>query len=81
MSDARHLLKTTRNCLQNFGYGKYIWCIWKGVMYILWNHIANIFDEIFEGGCPLLPKIIYEHIDILFNFKYKTGWLSFKFYS
>ena len=36
--------------------------MWKGRMFILWNHIADIFYEDRECGPHLLPKITYEHI-------------------
>ena len=57
ISDVPHLLKTTRNCLYNSGSSKYTRCMWKGGMFILWNHIADIFYEDRECGLHLLPKI------------------------
>ena len=34
--------------------------MWKGGMFILWNHIADIFYEDWVCGVHLLPKITYE---------------------
>ena len=64
ISGVPHLLKTTRNCLYNSGSGKYTHYMWKGEMFILWNHIAEIFYEDRECGLHLLPKITYEHIKL-----------------
>ena len=33
-------------------------------MFILWNHIGNIFYENYEFGLHLLPKITYEDIKL-----------------
>ena len=33
-------------------------------MFILWNHIADIFYEDRECGLDLLPKITYKHIKL-----------------
>ena len=38
--------------------------MWIGGMFILWNHIAEIFYEDRECGLHLLPKITYEHIKL-----------------
>ena len=38
--------------------------MWKGGMFILWNHIADMFYEDRECGLHLLPKIKYEHIKL-----------------
>ena len=64
ISDVPHLLKTTWNCLFNSGSGKYTRYMWKGGMFILWNHIADIFFEDRECGLHILPKITYEHIKL-----------------
>ena len=64
ISDVPHLLKTNRNCLYNSGSGKYTRCMWKGGMFSLWNHIADISYEDRECGLHLLPKITYEHIKL-----------------
>ena len=49
ISDVPHLLKTTRNCLYNSGSGKYTRYMWKGGMFILWDHI--VFNHECEIGC------------------------------
>ena len=33
-------------------------------MYIIWNHIADIFYEDRECGLHILPKLSYEHIKL-----------------
>ena len=33
-------------------------------MYIIWNHIADIFYEDQECGLHILPKLSYEHIKL-----------------
>ena len=38
--------------------------MWKCGMFILWNHIADIFYEERQCGLHLLPKITYEHIKL-----------------
>ena len=65
ISDKPHLLKTTRNCLYNPGSGKYTQYMWKCGMFILWNHIANIFCEDRECCLHLLPNITYKHIKLM----------------
>ena len=55
ISDVPHLSKTTRNCLYNSGSGKYTRYMWKCGMFILWNHIADLFYEERECGLHLLP--------------------------
>ena len=62
ISDAPHLLKTTRNCLNNSGSGKGTCFMWNGGIFLKWNHINDIFLEDQECGLQLLPKITYEHV-------------------
>ena len=40
-----HLLKTPRNCLSSSGGGKFARYLWNSSMFLLWNHIADIFYE------------------------------------
>ena len=44
-SDVPHLMKTGQNCLCNSGKGIYTRYMWKNGMFILWNHISDIFYE------------------------------------
>ena len=67
ISDIPHLLKTTRVCFYNSGFGKYTRYTWKGGMFILWKHIADIFYEDHECGLHLFPKITCEHIKLTSN--------------
>ena len=61
-SDAPHLLKTARNCLNNSGSGNCTRFMWNGGLFLIWNHINDIFLEDQECGLQLLPKITYEHV-------------------
>ena len=62
ISDPPHLLKTARNCLNNSGSGKGTRFMWNGGLFLIWNHISDIFLEDQECGLQLLPKITYEHV-------------------
>ena len=62
--DVPHLLKTARNCLSNSGSGKFTRYMWNGGIFLLWNHIANIFYEDQECGLHILPKLSIEHIKL-----------------
>ena len=64
ISDVRHLIKTTRNCLSNSGSNRCTRYMWNDAMYIIRNHIADIFYEDRECGLHILPKISYEHIKL-----------------
>ena len=43
ISDVPHLMKTARNCFYNSGKGRYTRYMWKNGMFILWDHISDIF--------------------------------------
>ena len=62
ISDPPHLLKTARNCLNNSGSGKGFRFMWNGGLFLIWNHISDIFLEGQESALELLPKITYEHV-------------------
>ena len=64
ISDVPHLMKTARNCLYNSGKGRYTRYMWKNGMFILWNHISDIFYEDRECGLHILPKLSNEHIKL-----------------
>ena len=64
ISDAPHLLKTAQNCLSNFGSGKLPHYMWNGSIFLLCNHIADIFYEDQECGLHILPKLFIEHIKL-----------------
>ena len=59
-----HLIKTARNCLPNSGSNRCTRYMWNDGMYIIWNHIADIFYEDRECGLHILPKLSYEHIKL-----------------
>ena len=64
ISDVPHLMKTAQNCLHNSGKGRYSRYIWNNSMFILWNHIFDIFSEDRESGLRILPEVSYEHIKL-----------------
>ena len=64
ISDVPHLIKTARNCLSNSGSNRCTRYMWNDGMYIIWNHIADIFYEDRECGLHILPKLSYEHIKL-----------------
>lgn len=63
-ADAPHLIKTTRNCLLHSGSGKCTRYMWNDGMYLLWQHIAQLFYQDIDNGLKLLPKLTYEHINL-----------------
>ena len=64
ISDVPRLIKATRYCLLNSGSGRYTRYIWNNEMFIIWNHIADLFYEDPEVGLHILPKLTYEHIKL-----------------
>ena len=46
ISDLPHLMKTARNCIYNSGIGRYTQDMWRNGMFILWNHVFDIFMKI-----------------------------------
>ena len=64
ISDVSHLIKTTCNCLPNSGSGRYTRYMWNNGMFIIWNHIADLFYEDRELGLHIIPKITYKHIKL-----------------
>ena len=62
ISDAPHLAKTARNSLYNSGSGLCTRYMWKGGMFLIWNHIADLFHEDRNCGLHLLPKLTPDHI-------------------
>jgi len=61
MSDAPHLIKTTRNCLYHSGSGTCSRYMWNDGQFILWEHIAQLFYQDIDNGLKLLPKLTYDH--------------------
>ena len=64
ISDPPHLIKTARNCLYNSGSGRCTRSMWNGGMFLIWNHIADIFHEDRECSLHVLPKLTFEHIKL-----------------
>ena len=63
-SDAPHLIKTTRNCLSNSGAGRATRYMWNNNLYMLWNHISQMYYEDSECGFQYLPKLKSDHINL-----------------
>ena len=63
-SDAPHLVKTTRNCLLHSGSGTCTRYMWNDGLFILWQHIAQMFYQDIDNGLKLLPKLTYDHINL-----------------
>lgn len=63
-ADAPHLIKTTRNCLLHSGSSTCTSYLWNNGMYLLWQHIAQLFYQDIDSGLKLLPKLTYEHINL-----------------
>ena len=64
ISDVPHLSKTAGNCLSNSGSNRCTRYMWNDGMYIIWNHIGDIFYKDRECGLHILPKLSYEHIKL-----------------
>ena len=64
ISDVPHLLKTARNCLLNSGSGQFTSYMWNGGMFLLSNHVAEIFYEDQECGFYILPKLCIDHFKL-----------------
>ena len=64
ISDVPHLLKTSRNCLSNSGSGKRTRYMWNNGYFLLWNHIADLYNEDRECGLHWFPKLTPEHIKL-----------------
>ena len=64
ISDAPHLIKTTRNCLYHSGSGTCTRYMWNDGQFILFQHIAQLYYQDIDNGLKLLPKLTYEHINL-----------------
>ena len=64
ISDAPHLIKTTRNCLLHSGSGTCTRYMWNDGLFILWQHIAQLYYQDIDNGLKLLPKLTYDHINL-----------------
>lgn len=64
ISDAPHLVKTSRNCVNNSGAGRCTRFMWNDGYYILWNHIYEKFVEDHNCGLQLLPKLTFDHLKL-----------------
>ena len=62
--DVQHLLKTAQNCSSNSDSGKFTRYMRYGGMFLLRNHIADIFYKDQEYGFHILPKLSIEHIKL-----------------
>ena len=44
-----------------FGSGKFTTYIWIVGLFLLWNHISDLFYEDRSTGLHILPKLTYDH--------------------
>lgn len=63
-SDAPHLVKTARNCLNHSGSGTCTRYMWNDGLHIIWQHITQLFYQDIDNGLKLLPKLTYDHINL-----------------
>ena len=65
ISDAPHLVKTTRNCFSNSFSHKTTRCLWKDGKNISWMHIVKLYEDHVEPGLySQVPKLTRSHIDL-----------------
>ena len=64
ISDAPHLLKTTRNCFSNSFSHKKTRKMWKDGHDISWTHIVNLYKDYCTDTWRVCPKLSRAHIDI-----------------
>lgn len=63
-SDAPHLVKITSNCLLHSGSGTCTRYMWNDGLFILWQHITQVFYQDIDNGLKLLPKLTYDHSNL-----------------
>ena len=63
-ADVPHIIKTARNCLSNCGSGRATRYMWNSVFFLLWPHIAQIYDEQLQSGLKFVPKLTSDHINL-----------------
>ena len=64
ISDVPHLFKAARNCLSNSESGKFTSYVWNGGVFLLWNHVTDIFHKDQECGLHILPKSCIKHMEL-----------------
>ena len=64
ISDVPHLFKAARNCLSNSESGKFTSYVWTGGVFLLWNHVTDIFHKDQECGLHILPKSCIKHMKL-----------------
>ena len=63
-ADVPHIIKTARNCLSNSGSGRATRYMWNSGFFLLWSHIAQIYDEQSRSGLKFVPKLTSDHINL-----------------
>ena len=61
-SDAPHLMKTARNCLSHSGFGTCTRYMWNAEKFLIWQHIAQLYNENLDSRLKALPRITDQHI-------------------
>eukprot|EP00112_Aurelia_sp_Birch-Aquarium-sp1_P019875 Seg500.5 transcript_id=Seg500.5/GoldUCD/mRNA.D3Y31 product="DNA transposase THAP9" pseudo=true protein_id=Seg500.5/GoldUCD/D3Y31 len=63
-ADPPHLLKTSRNCLHNSGYGLQSRLMWNDGKTLMWSHIMQLYNDDLIRGLHLAPKLTHEHVHL-----------------
>ena len=72
-SDYPHLIKTSRNCLFNSGFGEtFSRLMWNDGKYLVWRHIRDILS-LNTRGPKVVPRIREEHVNLTSHSKMKVN--------
>ena len=63
-SDVPHLIKTSRNCLENSVPGEGKRYMWNDGNYILWRHITDLYYTDLQSGGKTCPRLTVDHIKL-----------------
>lgn len=62
--DAPHVFKKGNNCLYHSGSGRGTRHTCSNQIYIIWNHVANIFYDEVENELKVDAKLSYQRIEL-----------------
>eukprot|EP00794_Sanderia_malayensis_P001698 gene1698-1892_t len=64
-ADAPHLMKTSRNCLNNSGFDEiFSRLMWNGGKYLVWSHLMKFYNDDRVRGLHIAPKLTYNHLHL-----------------
>ena len=63
-ADPPHLLKTSRNCLHNSGFGLQSRLMWNNGKTLMWSHIMQVYNDDLSRGLHLVPRLTHEHLHL-----------------